>query len=103
MLFLGKKLFHAPIYDFSFLKSSFQQDQQPLILSPLDEVWAVLQNIVKSLGFIESVQCPIAPILGENVAKLSSIAGNTMDLGILHFLGPLGPGESSRPTIRNFH
>jgi hypothetical protein len=38
------------------------------------------------LRYTESVLCPTAPILGENVAKLGPIAGNMMDLGILHFL-----------------
>jgi hypothetical protein len=52
----------------------------PLILSPQDEVRTVLWNIVKPLRFTESVLCPIGPIVGENVAKLGTIAGKMMDL-----------------------
>jgi hypothetical protein len=59
--------------------SCFQHDRQPMILSPLDEVRAILQNIVKSSRFTESVLCPVAPIHGENVAKLRPIARNMVD------------------------
>jgi hypothetical protein len=45
----------------------------------------VLRNIVKSLRFTKSILYPVAPIVGENVAKLCPIEGNTTDLGILHF------------------
>jgi hypothetical protein len=73
------------------LESSFQQDRQSLVLSPLDEVRIVLQNIVKSLRFTEAVLCPVEPIVGENVAMLGLIAGKTMDLRILHFYNVLVP------------
>jgi hypothetical protein len=79
---------------------SFQQNRQPLIPSPLDEVRILLRNIVKSSRFTESVLCPVAAIVGENVAKLGPIVGKTMDLGILHFYDGLVsdslPGSQSK-------
>jgi hypothetical protein len=63
----------------------------------------VLQNIVKSSRFTESVLYPVAPIIGENVARLGLIAGNTTDLGILHVLRHSGPGESSGLAFENFY
>jgi hypothetical protein len=85
------------------LESSFQQGRQPLILGPLDEVRIVLPNKVKSLRFIESILCPIAPIIGEHVAKLGPIARKTTDLGILHFYDILVPDSLPGSQSRIFH
>jgi hypothetical protein len=38
------------------------------------------------LRFTESILCPVAHIIGENVAKLCPIVGKMVDLGIFHFL-----------------
>jgi hypothetical protein len=59
-------------------------------------------NIVKSSRFTESVLCPVAPIVAENIAKLGPIVGKMMDLGILHFLRCSGPGQSSGLKVRKF-
>ena len=64
---------------------------------------AVLGNIVKSSRFTASVFRLVAPIVGENVAKLGLIEGSLADLAILHFLRHFGPGESSGSQSENFH
>ena len=67
-------------------ESSFHQDRQPLILSPLDEVMTFIRNIVKFSRFSESVICPVAPIICENDAKIVMIEAKKTDLEILPFL-----------------
>ena len=74
--------FHSWVSD---KESSFHQDRQPLILSPLDEVMAILRNMLKSSEFVASVLRLVAPIVGENIAKIVLIEGKKTDLGILHF------------------
>jgi hypothetical protein len=68
-----------------------------LILSPLDKVRTVLRNIVKSSRFIESVLCPVAPIVGANVAKLGPIAGKMTNFRIIHFYDVLVLGNLLGP------
>ena len=56
-----------------------------MILSPLDEVMAILRNMLKSSEFVASVLRLVAPIVGENIAKIVLIEGKKTDLGILQF------------------
>jgi hypothetical protein len=89
VIFWVKNQFRPPIYEFSSKGIGFGVlfliRPTPLDSESLDKVRAVLWNIIRSSRFTESILCPIAPILGENVSKLSPIAGNMTDLGILHF------------------
>ena len=73
-----------------------------MIPSPLDEVMAVLGNIVKSSRFTASVFRLVAPIVGENVAKLSLIEGSMADLAILHFFYDILVPENLLGRSRKF-
>ena len=84
------------------LESSFHQDRQPMILSPLDEVMTVIRNLVKSSKFSEFIICPVAPIFCENIAKIALIEGKKTDLGILQFLRLSGLGRSTRGAVGSF-